>query len=537
MFYSLGRLRLLATGLVIAVLMPIAATAAPVNPAPTVPGGRVFPETGHVLDTQFLAYYDKYSGGRVFGAPITESYQQGGRLVQVFERGRLEYDADARTVVPTALGRLLTTGRAADPPVAISFTSLDLYDTATGHGVAPVFGAYWLGAGAALVIGRPISELLVDGDRQVQYFDFARLEADATGKITAQLLDNVRVPGSPFQPVAKPAESKDVVFVPATGHTVRGGFLDIYRAVGGAAGLGAPLTEEAGENGLTVQYFEWAKLEWHKDQPPGKQIILAPLGQAWLARNPAPPAALEKRGNYQVIGSGRTSYAGSIPGRAHNIELATRRLNGVVVPAGSVFSFNRALGPDGAAAGFVMAKIIYNGRTIDGIGGGICQVATTVFRAAFYAGMDIVDRRAHSYRVSYYEPPVGFDATVFSDEGVDFRWRNNLDVPVLIQTVVDSRAQTITFSVLATKPAKYKAKLEGPVITNIIKPGPAIYENDPTLPVGTVKQTEYAKDGMTTTIKRVLTDPATGKVVRTETYTSRYVPWNDRFSRGTKQTR
>jgi vancomycin resistance protein YoaR len=148
--------------------------------------------------------------------------------------------------------------------------------------------------------------------------------------------------------------------------------------------------------------------------------------------------------------------------------------------------------------------------------------------------MDIVERHPHTYRVSYYEPPVGFDATVFSDQGVDLRWRNNLDVPVLIQTAVDSRAQTITFSFLATKPAKYKAKLEGPVISNIIKHGPAIYENDPKLPAGTVKQTEHAKDGMTTTIKHIQTDPASGKVVRTETFTSRYVPWVDRFSRGTK---
>src|SRR5829696_5932081 len=146
MFHTLGRLRLVATGLVITMLMPIAVAAAPANPAPPVPNGRVFPETGHVLDAPFLTYYDQHSGSRVFGAPITESYQEGGRLVQVFERGRLEYNTDTRAVTPTAMGRLLTAGRAADPGVAISFTPPGLYDTVTGHGVAPVFTEYWLAA-------------------------------------------------------------------------------------------------------------------------------------------------------------------------------------------------------------------------------------------------------------------------------------------------------------------------------------------------------------------------------------------------------
>jgi vancomycin resistance protein YoaR len=298
--------------------------------------------------------------------------------------------------------------------------------------------------------------------------------------------------------------------------------------------MGAPLTEEAWENGLTVQYFEWAKLEWHKDYPAGKQIVQTSLGRQWLLDHPAPETAMVQRTDYQVLGQATTSFRDSIPGRVHNLTLATQRFNGTVVQPGAVFSFNKTLGPDGASAGFVIAKIIYNGRTIDGIGGGICQVATTAFRAAFYSGVDIVERHPHTYRVSFYEPPVGFDATVFSDEGVDLRWRNNLSVPILIQTAVDSRAQTITFTYLATQPAKYKVAFAGPVIKDIVKHGPPIYEDDPKLPYGTVTQTEHAKDGMTTVVTRTLTDPATGKVVRTETYSSRYVAWNDRFSRGTK---
>lgn len=521
-----------------AVTATAAAVAADLASATAPPAGRIYPDTGHMLDPAFIAYYDKNAGTRVLGSPVTEVYQENGRAVQVFERGRLEYDPGSRKVTPTALGRQLVQGRSADGPLAAPDSDPDmLYDATTGHAVGVIFGAYWKNAGAGAVLGRPITELTiltVEPLRYVQYFEFARLETDATGQVTAVLQDNVRAPGSPFAEVPKPASTKGKLFVPATGHIVQGGFYDLYRALGGAETMGAPLTEEAWENGLTVQYFEWAKLEWHQDYQPGKQIVQTSLGRQWLVDHPAPETALVQRTNYQVLGQATTSFRDSIPGRVHNLSLATQRFNGTVIPPGAVFSFNKTLGPDGESAGFVIAKIIYNGRTIDGIGGGICQVATTAFRAAFYSGMDIVERHPHSYRVSFYEPPVGFDATVFSDEGVDLRWRNNLSVPILIQTAVDTRAQTITFTYLATQPAKYKATLGGPVIKDIVKHGPPIYEDDPKLAYGKTTQTEHAKDGMTTVITRTLTDPATGKVVRTETYSSRYVAWNDRFSRGTK---
>jgi len=84
-----------------------------------------------------------------------------------------------------------------------------------------------------------------------------------------------------------------------------------------------------------------------------------------------------------LVGRGTTTFRGSSAARTHNLTLAARKLDGVIVPAGAVFSFNRALGNDGASAGFVEALIIYNGQTVPGIGGGICQVASTFFRAAF----------------------------------------------------------------------------------------------------------------------------------------------------------
>ena len=532
------RARLVAAGLLFAAALPLPAptTAAILAPPPPVPG-RYFADTGHMLDQQFIAYYDKANGARLLGAPLTESYQDGGRLVQLLERGRLERDAKTGLITPSPLGQWLTAGRAPDPAAPAPGTDPQgLYDATTGHAVGPLFAATWQAAGGAARLGRPISEAALDAASGLytQYFEFARLTGNATSPITVRLQDNVRRPGSPFAPVAKPATAKGVLFIPNPGHVLHGGFLDSYKNAGGADLLGAPLTEEVVEGSLTVQYFERAKLVYDQTAPAGKQISWAALGREWLAGHPAPAAALSPAVHYQVIGSATTGYTGSINGRIHNLLLATQRLNGVVVPAGETFSFNKSLGNDGESAGFVKAKVILNGKLVDGVGGGICQVATTAFRAAFYSGMDIVERHPHSFRISYYEPPLGLDATVFSDEGVDMRWRNNLDVPVLIQTATDTRAATITFTFLATKPAKYKVTRGETQISNIVKHGSAVHVDDPTVAAGKVTQTDHAKDGMTTRLTRTLMDPATGKTVRVETYTSLYVPWVDRFVHGTK---
>ena len=150
-----------------------AAVAADMASATQPPAGRIYPDTGHMLDPVFLAYYDKNSGTRVLGSPVTEVYQENGRSVQVFQRGRLEYDPGSRKVTPTALGRLLVAGREADarcpPPLE---DPQGLYDADTGHSVGTIFAAYWTAAGAGATLGRPISEVAVLSDQPLGYVQY-----------------------------------------------------------------------------------------------------------------------------------------------------------------------------------------------------------------------------------------------------------------------------------------------------------------------------------------------------------------------------
>ncbi len=273
--------RLLVAGLFLTALLPIAPARSEAAGPP--PPGRLFQDTGHMLDPQFAAFYDGNSGTRLLGSPLTESYQDGGHLVQVFERGRLELDPSTHKAILSPLGQLFTAGRPADPPAAPPADGLGtLYDATTGHSVGVPFAGAWYAAGGASGLGRPISEMSSVSGRSVQYFEWARLESDAKGQVTAQLMDNARGPGSPFAAVSQPASTKGLLYVPATGHVVSGGFLDTLKGLGGVEVAGAPLTEEVVENGVTVQYFAAAKLVYDASAAKGKQLSVAPLGRLWL---------------------------------------------------------------------------------------------------------------------------------------------------------------------------------------------------------------------------------------------------------------
>ncbi|WP_238537659.1 VanW family protein [Sporolactobacillus vineae] len=132
----------------------------------------------------------------------------------------------------------------------------------------------------------------------------------------------------------------------------------------------------------------------------------------------------------QRIGTYMTYFNPGNKARTHNIELAVRSINNQVVFPGRIFSFNRTLGQRTRQKGYQTARIIVKGEYSEGIGGGICQVSSTLFNAADRAGLHIVERYAHSKRVAYVPP--GRDATV-SWMGPDFRFRNSYGLPVLIR--------------------------------------------------------------------------------------------------------
>jgi len=239
----------------------------------------------------------------------------------------------------------------------------------------------------------------------------------------------------------------------------------------------------------------------------------------------------EKLGIRELVSEATTSFKGSSAARVKNIQRAAAQFHGVVVPPGEIFSFNEYLGDVTAANGYEDSLIIWGDRTRVGIGGGVCQVSTTAFRAAFWGGYEIVERWAHGYRVSWYEPPVGLDATVFAPQ-VDFKFRNDTPYYLLIETEVDTRKGTVTFRFYSTRTGR-TVEMEGPFIANRVQPGPPIYEKDPTLPKGVIKQVEWAKEGMDVTVKRIVKEG--DRVIRKDTFVSRYRPWQAVYLVGTRE--
>lgn len=235
----------------------------------------------------------------------------------------------------------------------------------------------------------------------------------------------------------------------------------------------------------------------------------------------------------EEIGTGRSSFKGSIANRIYNLTLAASRVNGILVAPNEVFSFNKALGDVTDKTGYKQAYVIQNGRTVLGDGGGVCQISTTFFRTLLNAGLPIVERNAHAYRVGYYEQDSepGFDATIFYPT-IDLRFKNDTGHYILIQNVIDSENQTITYALYGTKDGR-EVKISKPVISNKTPAPEPLYQDDPELPKGTTKQVDFAATGATVIFKRDV--KKNGITIISEKYTSRYRPWQAVYLKGTKE--
>jgi len=235
-------------------------------------------------------------------------------------------------------------------------------------------------------------------------------------------------------------------------------------------------------------------------------------------------------GIVELIGEGVTRFAGSTASRVQNIIVGARQFDGVIVAPGEEFSFNHYLGEVTAEQGYEESIIIWGDTTRADVGGGLCQVSSTAFRAAFWAGLPITERWPHAFRVSYYEPPLGMDATIYSPQ-VDLKWVNDTGHHILIETAVDEANQTLTFRYYGTNPGR-TIEMDGPHESNPVAHGPAIYREDPTLPKGQTRQLEWAKDGLDVTVYRIVKE--NGVETRRDTFFSRYRPWQDVFLVGTQ---
>jgi vancomycin resistance protein YoaR len=240
----------------------------------------------------------------------------------------------------------------------------------------------------------------------------------------------------------------------------------------------------------------------------------------------------ETLGIKELVAQGTSNFAGSPPERIQNIERGAQLINGAVIAPGQVFSFDDTVGDISLANGFTTGLVILDHETQNGIGGGICQVSTTLFRAAFYAGLPIVERHDHAYAVPYYTQggyPDGFDATIYSPQ-LDLKFKNDTPTAILIQTSVDVPANTLTVSFYGTKTGRVVQLIAGPITNRV--PHPAdLRKPDSSLPKGTVEQVDWAHDGFDTWIKRVVT--VNGNVASTDVFKSHAEPWQAIYLVGT----
>ena len=233
----------------------------------------------------------------------------------------------------------------------------------------------------------------------------------------------------------------------------------------------------------------------------------------------------------ELIGRGVSYFRGSIPNRVYNLDHAAKKFRGILVAPGDTFSFNEILGDVSALTGYKSAYVIKDGKTVLGDGGGVCQVSTTLFRSILDAGLPIVERRAHSYRVGYYEQgfPVGLDATIYHPT-TDLKFKNNTEKHILIQSSIDIPRSTLVFEIYGTDDGRI-ATTTKPIITSSTAPQPDLYIDDPTLPTGQTKQTEYKAWGARVVFDYKVTK--NGETLTEKTFVSNYQPWQAVFLRGT----
>lgn len=245
-----------------------------------------------------------------------------------------------------------------------------------------------------------------------------------------------------------------VLLVLTQGRVNRGVTLE-GRAVGGMEGeeVEALILELAEERQVPPQNarLDPATGEIIPDQPGLEVDVEATLRQVMLAR-PGEKVSLvtrevkapltreklaAKKGNLLLLGGSKTDIIDDRPERVHNIQLATRLIDGLVLAPGEEFSFNAAVGIPTAARGFQEAPVIDDaGEFSQSVGGGICQVSSTLYQAAAAAGLVIVERHGHSQPVDYTPP--GTDATVVPGEK-DLRFCNNRERPLMIVGSASSR--------------------------------------------------------------------------------------------------
>jgi len=203
-----------------------------------------------------------------------------------------------------------------------------------------------------------------------------------------------------------------------------------------------------------------------------------------------------------------------VPNRIHNVQLVAHLVDNKLIAPGATFSFNGATGERSAEKGFLEAPVIINGELQTGLGGGVCQVSTTVFNAAYEAGLPITARTNHALYISHY--PLGRDATVNYPD-VDLKFVNDTGHWLLLRTFVGS--SSLTVGLYGTPQHRRVETTTAPL--RVVSPPPVTKTVDATLAPGTVTVDDYGVPAQSTSVERKVY-AAGGKLLSDETWYSSY---------------
>ncbi len=216
------------------------------------------------------------------------------------------------------------------------------------------------------------------------------------------------------------------------------------------------------------------------------------------------------------LGTYSSRYNSGDVNRSYNVALACRNINEIVLAPGDVFSYNDIVGPRTAARGFKVAHVYVGNKVEDGIGGGICQVSSTLYNTVVLSDLEIVTRTNHSLPVSYV--PMGRDATV-SYGSIDFKFKNNTNAPIKVVGSAGGGVCTISIYGNKVNPGRTVSIESVCIGTN---PAGLVQKEDPTLPAGTINVEEKGSNGSTYQTYKVVSE--NGSVVsRTPLAKSVYV--------------
>lgn len=246
-------------------------------------------------------------------------------------------------------------------------------------------------------------------------------------------------------------------------------------------------------------------------------------------------SSAQELGISEAVSVVSTYFYGSSSERVHNIKTASGAFHGLLVAPGETLSMAEVLGDISLDNGYAEALIIFGDRTIKGVGGGVCQVSTTLFRAVFFGGYPIVERHPHAYRVGYYELTryggrdeslAGLDATVFVPV-VDFKFTNDTPNWLLLETYVynDNQLQWKFYSTSDGRTVDWSSKQ-----SNEVEAPDPLYKENKDLSKGKIKQIDYEADGLDVVVYRTVTRD--GDTLYQDTFKTHYLPWRAIYEYG-----